>query len=218
MTKILITGYRHSGTTMLMQLLRSHPQVGWIEFEESYIEFDKPREWVVMMATKKVPDLKKYAWGEKIPWGNRDTDKDAKRAIDFSKKWINYFKKDARVLHILRHPIDTILSGRGAATQVKKKEFLHLVNTLEKYINFVNYSLRSSTIVYENLLFEPKKYLKKTFDFLNLNSTDKIVNKVANTDLKFGKINSDRAYAYKHKDVNIDYDYERLISTLKRQL
>jgi hypothetical protein len=48
MSKILITGFRHSGTTMLMQLLRAHPQVGWIEDEESYIEFDKDRDWQVV--------------------------------------------------------------------------------------------------------------------------------------------------------------------------
>lgn len=211
MTKILITGYRHSGTTMLMQLLRSHPQVGWIEFEESYIEFDKPREWVLMMARKKVPDLKKYAWGEKIPWGNRKSDKDAKRAIEFSRKWLKYFKGEARVLHILRHPIDTILSGRGSSIQVPKKEFNHLVNTLEKYIDFVNYSKRTQTIVYENLVLEPKKYLSEIFNFLGLNNNKKIVDKVANSDLKFGKINSDRAYAYRKKDVNFQYDYDVLL-------
>ena len=211
MTKILITGYRHSGTTMLMQLLRSHPQVGWIEFEESYIEFDKPREWVLMMARKKVPDLKKYAWGEKIPWGNRKSDKDGKRAIEFSRKWLKYFKGEARVLHILRHPIDTILSGRGSSIQVPKKEFNHLVNTLEKYIDFVNYSKRTQTIVYENLVLEPKKYLSEIFNFLGLNNNKKIVDKVANSDLKFGKINSDRAYAYRKKDVNFQYDYDVLL-------
>ncbi len=214
MTKILITGYRHSGTTMLMQLLRSHPQVGWIEFEESYIEFDKPKEWVVMMASKKVPDLKSYAWGEKIPWGNRETDKDAKRAIAFSKKWLKYFKKEGRVLHILRHPIDTILSGRGNASHVPKKEFKHLINTLEKYIDFVNNSSRTTTIVYENLLFEPKKYLSDIFDFLRLKSNEKTVNQVVNSKLKFGKINPERAYAYRKKNVNFQYDYGLLTRRL----
>ena len=43
MVKIFITGFRHSGTTMLHQLIKAHPQVGWIENEESFIEFDKPK-------------------------------------------------------------------------------------------------------------------------------------------------------------------------------
>lgn len=217
MVKVLITGFRHSGTTMLMQLLRSHPQVGWIEFEESYIEFNKPREWVLMLAKKKVPNLKKYVWGEKIPWGNRKTDIDAKRAIQMSKKWLKYFRKDGRVLHILRHPIDTILSGRGGS-QIKRKEFNHLVNTIEKYIAFVNPNNRCATIVYEELLIQPEIYLPKIFTFLNLPSNKKIVDKVRNTQLKFGKINADRAYAHKNKDINIQYNYKKLLKTLNHKL
>ncbi len=214
MIKVLITGFRHSGTTMLMQLLRAHPQVGWIEFEESYIEFDKPKEWVLMLAKKKVPNLKKYAWGEKIPWGNRETDVDARRAIQMSKKWLKYFRKDARVLHILRHPIDTILSGRGGS-QVNKKEFNHLVNTVEKYVDFVNSNKRCSTIVYEELLTKPEIYLNNTFQFLNLPTNKKIVRKVMNTQLKFGKINASRAYAYKNKDVKIQFNYDKMVKNLK---
>ena len=91
MVKIFVTGFRHSGTTMLMQLLRAHPQVGWIEMEESYIEFDRPKDWVLMHASRRVPNMKKYAWGEKIPWGNRNTDVDGKRAIGMIKKWLKFF-------------------------------------------------------------------------------------------------------------------------------
>jgi hypothetical protein len=47
MTKILITGFMHSGTTLLLQLINSHSEVGWIQFEDGYIEFDKPKEWVL---------------------------------------------------------------------------------------------------------------------------------------------------------------------------
>jgi len=39
MVKIFITGFKHSGTTMLMQLVQAHPQVGGIENEASYIEY-----------------------------------------------------------------------------------------------------------------------------------------------------------------------------------
>jgi hypothetical protein len=49
MDKILITGYTHRGTTMLMQLLRSHSQVEWIEMEEGYIDYDKIIEKVKVL-------------------------------------------------------------------------------------------------------------------------------------------------------------------------
>jgi len=216
MTKILITGFRHSGTTMLMQLLRAHPQVGWIEFEESYIEFDKPREWVLMLAKKKVPDLKNYAWGEKIPWALRKNDIEGQRVIEFSKKWLKFFKKDGRVLHILRHPLDVAMSGYG--DKVGEKEMKYMMSSLPKVIDFVNLDKRCATVLYEELVSQPKVFLPNIFEFLKLRSTKKIVNKVINTPLKFGKINADRAYAYKNKDIEIQVDYNKFIQSLNHKI
>jgi hypothetical protein len=214
MTKILITGFRHSGTTMLMQILRAHPQVGWIEDEESYIEFDKPKEWVIMLAKKKVPDLKKFAWGEKIPWAVRPNDTEAERAIKFSKKWLKYFK-DGRVLHILRHPADVLLSGAGIIGDIEKKYWM---SSVPKMIDFCNSNKRCSTIVYEDLVTNPELYLLNIFNFLSLESNKKIVKKVKNTKLKFGKINSDRAFAYKKKGIKIDFDYKKILDEIKNRL
>ena len=215
MTKILIIGFKHSGTTMLMQLLRAHPQVGWIEFEESLIESNEPREWILKIASKMVPDLKKYAWGEKIPWGLRENDIKGQRPINFSKKWLKYFK-DGRVVHILRHPLDVALSGSG--NQVGKKEMKYIMSSVPKVIDFINSNKRCTTILYEELVIQPEVYLPKLFDFLNLKSTKKIVNKVINTPLKFGKINADRAYAYIQKDIKININYNEFVNKLENRL
>jgi len=215
MTKILIIGFRHSGTTMLMQLLRAHPEVGWIEFEEGYIEFDKPKEWILMLAKKKVLDLKKYAWGEKIPWALRENDIKGHRVINFSKKWLKYFK-DGRVVHILRHPLDVAMSGHG--NQVGEQELKYIKSSIPKVIDFINSNKRCTTILYEELVTNPEVYLPKLFDFLNLKSTKKIVRKVINTPLKFGKINADRAFAYKQKDIKIDINYDEFVNKLENRL
>jgi hypothetical protein len=214
MTKILITGFRHSGTTMLMKLLRAHPQVGWIEDEESYIEFDKDRDWILMLAKKKVPNLKKFAWGEKIPWAVRPNDMEAERAIKFSKKWLKYFK-DGRVLHILRHPADVLLSGAGVIGDIEKKYWM---SSVPKMIEFCNSNKRCSTIVYEGLLTNPEIHLLHIFKFLGLDTNQKIIKKVRNTKLKFGKINLDRAFAFKKKDIKFKFDYEKLLDTIERVL
>jgi len=216
MNKILITGFRHSGTTMTMQLIEAHPQVGCIENEESYIEFDKPKEWLLMMAGKKV-DLKKYSWGEKIPWGVRPTDKDGQRAIQMIRKWLKYFGKNARVIQVLRHPIDVFLSDR-VNNKIIKKEMNWLINTVEKVVDFMNTDKRCSIVSYEELVVYPEIVLPKIFKFLNLNVNKKIIDKVMNTQLKFDKINSDRAFAYKSKDVNFEYDYAKLIRNARNKL
>ena len=208
MTKILITGFRHSGTTMLHQLIKAHPQVGWIENEESFIEFDKSKEWMLLMASHKVQDLKKYAWGEKIPWGTRPVDYNGERAINMIKKWLKYFKGQGRVLHILRHPLDVALSGRGDSTKIGEKDWEYIMSSVPKVIDFVNSNKRCKTIIYEELLYEPEEVISEILDFLNLENTPKIVKRIATTPLKFGKINPERAYNFKNKQIETDFYYE----------
>lgn len=217
MVKIFVTGYRHSGTTMLMNLLRTHPQVGWIEMEESYIEFDKPKEWVIMMAKKRVHNLKKKAWGEKIPWGDRKEDRNAKRVIKNSKRWLKFFKKDGRVLHILRHPIDVASSGMPDG-KVGKEALKQILNTVPKYIDYTNNNKRCATIVYEDLVINPREHLHKIFKFCGLISSEAILNKVINTTLKFGKINADRAFAFKKTGFKTEIDYDKIIEKVELRL
>jgi hypothetical protein len=213
MNKILIAGFKHSGTTMLMSLLRHHPQVGWIEMEESYIEYDKPKKWVLQMASKKVPNMKKKVWGEKIPWGHRPNDNNAKRAIGFTKKWLKYFGKNARVLHIMRHPMDVASSGRPDGN-ISKDTIKRIMNTVPAYINFINNSIHCATIVYEDLLINPQEHLKNIYNFCGLNVNDKILNRALNAPLKFGKINSDRAFAFRKKGIKSLVDYNEFIDKL----
>jgi hypothetical protein len=217
MTKIFITGFRHSGTTMTHQLIKSHPQVGWIENEESYIEFDKPKKWVLQMASHKVDDLKKYAWGEKIPWGVRIEDKDGHRAIKITKKWLNYFGRQARCIQVLRHPLDVFLSDRRG-NSILTKEFKWQVNTVDKVIDFMNTDTRCAIVIYEELVTYPEVHLPEIFKFLKLNHSKKIVDKVINSPLKFGKINADRAFAYRSKDVKFKYDYSKLVRKVGNKL
>ena len=216
MVKIFVTGFRHSGTTMLMQLLRAHPQVGWIEMEESYIEFDRPKDWVLMHASRRVPNMKKYAWGEKIPWGNRNTDVDGKRAIGMIRKWLKFFRGKARVVHILRHPIDVALSDGGK--KIRKKYWKFITTSVPKVIDFTNTNPKCATIVYEDLVIRPQIHLRNIFQFLGLNDSPKIVQSVIDTPLKFGKINADRAFAFKNKQINTDFDYDKLIERIKNRL
>jgi hypothetical protein len=219
MVKLLITGFMHSGTTMLMHLVRAHPQVGWIEFEENFIEYDKPKEWLVMMAKKKVPSFNKEVWGEKIPWGWHRHEVNAKRVITFSKKWLKTFGKYARILHILRHPIDVALSGSGSNTP-RKIVLDAIFSSVPDYINFLNdHPKRCTTIVYEELLYNPEIYLPKIFEFINVKTIKGAIDKVLNTEFgTFGKINPDRAYAHRKLGVETDIDYEEIIGKVNYKL
>jgi hypothetical protein len=213
MNKILITGFQHSGTTMLMGLLRNHPQVGWIELEKGYIEYNESKKWLLQMASLRVRNLKDYVWGEKLPWGNRKEDLNAVRPIGFTKKWLKYFGKNARVLHILRHPIDVAASG--TADGKPGKDALKLYdNTIPKFIDFINNKPYCATILYEDLLLNPNKSLRSLFNFCGLMSTEKILNIVINGPLQYGEIKSDKAYSFKKRDVEETVDYDKFLSKL----
>jgi len=219
--KIFITGFRHSGTTMTHQLIKAHPDVGWIENEMSYIEYDKPKEWVLSMARKRVPELKKYSWGEKLPWGTREDDKDGTRIINVSKKWLEFFGKEARILQVLRHPLDVSLSVYPLPTTrntVAKDQLEFALSSLSNVIDFMNSDKRCAVVLYEDLVTKPEVYLHKIFNFLNLKSNKKLINKVMNTTLKFGKINSDRAFAYKNKKIKIKVDYKKIVDRIKHRI
>lgn len=217
MIKVLITGFKHSGTTMLMNLVNTHPQVGWIENEKSYIEFDKSREWLLSMASNSVPNLKKYVWGEKLPWGTRDNDLKAQRAIGFSKRWLKYFGKNARIIHIIRHPLDASLSVfplKFNNTDINRQMLDFYLSSVPKYIKFINSDERCSSVIYEDILKEPKNKLANIFQFLNLQHGTKLIKKI----LKAVPVDESRAYAYVQKGIKSDYDYDKILEKVKRRL
>jgi len=211
-TKILIIGFQHSGTTMLRQLINNHPQVSIIYDEHRYIELPQSKEWIMSLISKEVyPNGKKMSWGEKIPW----VDGDSGRIISLSKRWFKFFGKDSRIIHILRHPLDVALS----ISPDYERSLKLILKSDPKVIDFVNSDKRSSTILYEDLVNNPLEKLISIFSFCNLNSTEKVVKKVMNFEgLKFGGINSDRAFAYKKKGYKEIVDYNSLIKKVKRQL
>jgi len=218
MIKLLITGFQHSGTTLLMQLIKAHPQVGYIENEECYIEYDKPKEWVLMFAKEHAGNLKENVWGEKIPWGNRYNDKGGKRPISIIKKWFEYFHNSSRILQIVRHPFDVVLSGNHSDT-ITEDYLSFVLDSVSNVINFMNCHKNCGSIIYEDLVIDPRRYLKKIFTFLNLDVNDKIITDIINIQsLKFNEINADRAFAFMRKGIKRNIDYDEIINSIEVRL
>jgi hypothetical protein len=216
--KILITGFRHSGTTMTRLLVQAHPQVGWIFDEESYIELDKPKEFIEAMASKRV-DIAKQSWGEKIPWGTRPNDLKAERAIAFSKKWLKFFRGKARVLHVLRHPLDVALSGTYSMGIAGQESLNFMDSSLPKFIEFINSDNRCATVLYEDILLDTYRTLAEMFKFLNLKHDPKTIYKVQYTKIKFGGINPSRAYAHRvNSSTNLQIDYQKIVDSLQHRI
>ena len=218
MNKVLITGFKHSGTTLLHQLIAAHPQVGHIENEKNLITYDKPTEWVLLFAGKYVKNLKKNMWGEKIPYGKTIED-DENKAIEMITKWLDYFKDEARVIHIIRHPIDVVLSGTLHRKNYRQDDLDFILRSVLKVINYTNPINKCATLVYEDLVSNPSYYLLNIFSFLGLNTDHETIKKVVDSpELKFNKINSDRAFAFKKKGLDDPIDYEKIKINIKYKL
>jgi hypothetical protein len=218
MNKVLITGFKHSGTTLLHQLIDAHPQVGHIENEKNLITYDKPVEWVLLFASKYVSNLKKKMWGEKIPYGKSISD-DENKAIEMITKWLKYFKDEARVIHIVRHPLDVVLSGSLHRRNYMQSDLDFILRSVSKVIDFTNPINKCATLIYEDLVSNPSYYLYRIFSFLGLDTDRETIKRVVDApELKFNKINSNRAFAFKKKGLDDSVDYEGIKVNIKYKL
>lgn len=219
MIKVLITGFKHSGTTLLHNLIKAHPQVGWIENEEGYIEYNKPVGWILEMAKKSPGDISTQVWGEKLPWGTRETDKKAARAIQFTKRWLRYFKKDARVIHIIRHPVDVSLSRYPFPIYKNKifdaKILTQCIDTVPLYLSFIENKKKCATLVYEDLLINPQPHLENIFKFLKIDYSKKVIKKILKTSQP---IDESRAFSFKNKGIKTNVNYDKTLERIKKRL
>jgi len=219
MVKVLVTGFKHSGTTMLMRLLNAHPQVCKIEFETGYIEFkDKPPSWYKDRAKNSCPDMKNFVWGEKLPWGTRENDLKAERAIEFSKRWLKVFGKQTRILHIIRHPMDVALSRFPLPLDnckiINEEALRYYQSSIPKYIDFLNGCDKCASIIYEEIMERPVDICKNTFEFLEIKSDEKTVKKVLDT----VKLKTDRAYAFLNKGIECNIKYDPIWERINKRL
>ena len=163
-------------------------------------------------------------WGEKVPfYGNVSI-------LSYCNKWIDIFGDEARIVHIIRHPVDVAISNvkmaRSPARSVEKAIDLY-EKVYPKILKATEDTdiLRKKTIVisFECLVTNPKEVMTEVFAFCKLRNDKKIIETISSAKRDalryFDGINSDRAYSYKkskYKNIKVDYDkvknYERVIN------
>ena len=222
--KILVVGYQRSGTTLLRRLIGLHPDVVTMLHEKKLLNHGKNKKNILKYVNKYSGKCTmENNWGEKVPFYGKTS------ILSYCKKWIKIFGDEARVIHIIRHPIDVAISN-VKMNKSPAKSFSKAVNLYNNvYPNFLDIIEKSDErnktfiISFETLVYKPKETMVEVFKFCNLRSDEKIINKIISSKKDklryFDGINSDRAFSYKkegYDDSKIDYEkirrYERIIN------
>lgn len=235
--KILVIGFQRSGTTLLKDLIWKHPQVKHMFHEVALAKFQKDH----LMNSLWLPDksirnnyqgtswyrkeidfdLDSCTWGEKVPYWMPKISKGFNGPVGkYCSIWNQYFRNEARILHIIRHPLDVGISTkkRGFTRGVRRP-----VNQYKKVLpvvlkQFKTFGIKNILHVqFENLVTKPKECLMRIYKFCGLGNGEKLVRGVINNKniFRFKKINPERAFSHKESGRNPErYDLDEIINFL----
>jgi len=174
--KILVVGFPRSGTSLTHRIFAKHPAVKGMLFEK----------WALKQASNineliKSNPMFKTTCGEKIIWEKRVTGKIGKtneNIIDYCLKWNDWFKDEAKIVQIIRHPFDSLNSlvilkkrfPRGPLFGTVYPEYL---NNAVRFTNGIKSISNCMTIKYETLISNPDKTIKRLYKHCNIDPNHK---------------------------------------------
>ena len=191
--KILVVGFPRSGTTLTYRIFKTHPQVEEMNFEK-YVLLNK--RLIKSFTPGRI-------CGGKITYEKRVLGKIGKSTytvVDYCNDWNKLFKDEARIIQIIRYPLDSLNSlfiskkrfKRGPSAENVYKEYLVYI---PKYTAEIASIKNCLTIKYEDLVMNPDKIIKKLYNHCELDQ------------VKFKeKMKTKRVFNYKDKDFLLEWD------------
>lgn len=198
--KMLVIAFPRSGTTLTQRVLRSHPEVKRMFFETNHLKkIGTSRERILNNLFPEGQNIGEKVIYEKDVMGKRkNTDI---TPVDYCKLWNKRFKKEARILQIVRHPYDvwnSILLKKyikrdlkNAIIKMEKAYFTHIPEYFSRISNFPN----CLTIKYEDLVMNSKEMNSKIYEHCGLSPH-----------MRYEDMRSSRVFAYKRKGLVIQND------------
>lgn len=227
--KILVVGIGRSGTTLTYRIVMSNPHIRRRNLLETCVlyRYKTPQRLLKVKPYFKEGHLPGVC--EKINYTNRTIQKPKLgdldiSIVDYCEMWLDWFKDEARVVHIIRHPLDTIFSmfaKRGRAlksftgfpdvdkVKTVPKSVRHKV--LDKYFSIspeypeaISKLPQTITFKYEDLILKSET-LKNVFEFCNLPYREYP-----------GQLKQTRVFGYKKTGFEINRPVDHVVDTFNK--
>jgi len=180
-TPIIIGGCGRSGTTLLLTILGAHPHIypfpgetgaflNWDSGGKNEVAVPHLSGLYSYILTSKIP-TKSTRWCEKTPMNVRYFD-----------KILDYFKKNVKIIHIVRDGRDVMLSRHPSDPESYWVNPDRWVNDVQAGLKFIDHP-QVLTIKYEDLILSYEKTLSKICNFINEKFTGELKDWFKNSNL-----------------------------------
>jgi len=215
--QILIYGFQRSGTTLLRRLIQLHPDVKKVFHEQLVLRRLSPNPKMLKIYLRSFNiNIKNDNWGEKVPYY-----KTAKKEspVKYCKTWLETFKRQGKIVNIIRHPYDTafsIVKKYGGIKNINKPLRIYN-NVVPKVLKALEGNDCVLNIKYEDLLINTDKIIYQIYEFCGLDPDIDYKKRMKQiTNLKYQTINPKRAFAYKNKKFKKKVDITKIINLLNK--
>lgn len=213
---ILVIGFQRSGTTLLRRLLQLHPQIRKIYHEIFLLKKYNDKQSLLQFVSQSGINIKTENWGEKVPFFPT-TKKNI--ILKYCEQWNEYFGKNSRILHIIRHPYDVALSNVKKFKYVKNidKPIKLYKSVMPEFVETIGNMESTYTFKYEDLLLHSDEMMFNIYKHCGLNPNidfRKKMQQIANQ--KYQQIDPNRAFAYKNQTVKWKYDIADVLEEMNK--
>jgi len=213
--RILVIGFGRSGTSLLRRLIQAHPNVQKMYHETGLMGRSN---WKGML--RKSGINLKGNWGEKIPFYFRRPKKGGFTGtiLDYCKEWNRRFLPEARIIFIVRHPLDVAISAGKRWAKSAPRALRKQVSVLPMMIGGAQKLPNVMFVKYEDLLLDTEGSLGRVYKFCKLDPS--YASKGLNEDrTRFGTgeknfLKPQRAFAYKQESKLPKVKFKELLKLL----
>jgi hypothetical protein len=178
MTRILVVGFPRSGTSLTLRILQNNPLVRKLFFERFILFNQKEKRFYSGLEFSRLySKVVNDTFAEKIIWERKYQGKAYVAAniscIDYCNRWNQLFGEEARILNIVRHPVDSwnslvkLRKKQGRMDKLNLEFQLYSECAVELFTEIPKIK-NCMSFKYEDLICNSNDMIKRIYEFCNI--------------------------------------------------